>query len=391
MAETVNIGTGKIELTIGHPTDMATQTWTNTQLALKANDTDVTTAFAGVQVQLAGKQDTVTATLPLSKSGSGTISSLWKPSTVSVGSGMFALSSDSLGTLSISLTGTESRTALRLADSNGTVRELTSNTFGGLFWNNYDVSGALNKITALIDGTSGVSSGDSAPATGPAHRIACYESNTAGYTFGTYFYGIGLVVNAVVGLGLWGGTSAAFPEQGTGSGVLPHMLVTSAGRVGIGQQNPTYPLDVTGDIRATGTIYGAVKSFDIAHPDPSKPEMRLRHWVTETDEPGGNLLYRRQVDATQGNNIIQMPDWFKHLATNVLCVASPVRHFGLCWADLDNNDSNCIILGTSKAGIYNVIVTAKRNDICATTMCPQEVEYKPAEEIPGDDVFPSHM
>ncbi len=90
------------------------------------------------------------------------------------------------------------------------------------------------------------------------------------------------------------------------------MLVTSAGRVGSGQQNPTYPLDVTGDIRATGTIYGAVKSFDIAHPDPSKPEMRLRHWVTETDEPGGNLLYRRQVDATQGNNIIQMPDWFKH-------------------------------------------------------------------------------
>jgi hypothetical protein len=38
MTETVNIGTGKIELTIGHPTDMATQTWANTQLALKAND-----------------------------------------------------------------------------------------------------------------------------------------------------------------------------------------------------------------------------------------------------------------------------------------------------------------------------------------------------------------
>jgi len=33
IAETVNIGTGKIELTIGHPTDMATQTWANTQLA----------------------------------------------------------------------------------------------------------------------------------------------------------------------------------------------------------------------------------------------------------------------------------------------------------------------------------------------------------------------
>ena len=40
IAETVNIGTGKIELTIGHPTGMATQTWTNTQLSLKANDAD---------------------------------------------------------------------------------------------------------------------------------------------------------------------------------------------------------------------------------------------------------------------------------------------------------------------------------------------------------------
>ena len=70
MTETVNIGTGKIELTIRHPTDMATQTWANTELALKANDAAVTTAFAGVQVQLAGKQDTLTATLPLTKSRS---------------------------------------------------------------------------------------------------------------------------------------------------------------------------------------------------------------------------------------------------------------------------------------------------------------------------------
>ena len=67
MAETVNIGTGKIELTIGHPTGMATQSWTNTQLALKADDAAVTTAFAGVQLQLATKQDTIPATLPLSK------------------------------------------------------------------------------------------------------------------------------------------------------------------------------------------------------------------------------------------------------------------------------------------------------------------------------------
>ena len=30
MAQTINLGTGKTDLTTGHPTGMATQTWTNT-------------------------------------------------------------------------------------------------------------------------------------------------------------------------------------------------------------------------------------------------------------------------------------------------------------------------------------------------------------------------
>ena len=61
VAQTVNIGTGKVELTIGHPTGMATQTYVNSQIAAathtisdvtglqtaldsKALDSDVTTA-----------------------------------------------------------------------------------------------------------------------------------------------------------------------------------------------------------------------------------------------------------------------------------------------------------------------------------------------------------
>ena len=75
MAQTVNLGTGKIELTIGHPTGMATQTYVNSQIAAathtisdatglqtaldsKALDSDVTTAFAGVNVELAQKVET---------------------------------------------------------------------------------------------------------------------------------------------------------------------------------------------------------------------------------------------------------------------------------------------------------------------------------------------
>ena len=103
--------------------------------------------------------------------------------------------------------------------------------------------------------------------------------------------------------------------------------------------------------------------------------------MIESDEPGGSLSYRRQVDAAHGNNPITMPSWFKHLCTNVMCYASPVRHFGLCWADLDADDDNSVILGTSKAGVYNVLVTTKRNDHCARMMCPQEIEYE-VPEVP---------
>lgn len=53
----MNIGTGKIELIMRHPTGMATQTWANTQLAMKASDAAVSSGFADVQVQLTGKVD----------------------------------------------------------------------------------------------------------------------------------------------------------------------------------------------------------------------------------------------------------------------------------------------------------------------------------------------
>ena len=339
MAETVNIGTGKIELTIGHPTDMATQTWTNTQLALKANDADVTLAFAGYNGLLSQKAETsqVLTNVPAN-----------------------AVFTDTLYT----------------HPSQHSISMITG------------LQTELNKISGLKTGVSGLSLGGG---TGAAHRFAVHEVEIGDpyHTAGSYMYGMGLYVGSTVGTAFWGGTLAALPDQGSGTGAAPHLFIQNNGLVGVNTTAPGYTLDITGDIRATGVVYGSVKSFDIAHPDPSKPDMRLRHWVTESNEPGGNLLYRFQVDAVQGNNTIQMPDYFKHLATNVMCVASPVRHFGLCWADLDNNDSNCIILGTSRAGIYNVILTAKRNDICATTMCPQEVEYQPAEELPGEEPFPT--
>ena len=185
-----------------------------------------------------------------------------------------------------------------------------------------------------------------------------------------------------------GGTGGSLPDQyGTG-GHQPEVLITNTGRVGIGTRNPQQVLDVAGNILASGSISGATKSFDIPHVDPEKEGWRLRHWCVEGDAPGGSLIYKRQVLVAKAGTVsLTMPDWFKLLAKNVLVFVSPFRHFGNAWAAQSEADGNVIEVATSKAGAYNVLVTADRADKCATTMCPQEVEYFPTQEE-GPPPFP---
>jgi len=245
-----------------------------------------------------------------------------------------------------------------------------------------------NKITALVDSYSGLSFGDSAPAAGPSHLIAAYESNTVGYTPGSYFYGIGFCSNGAVGLGLWGGTNAAIPEQVAGSGQLPHLKVTNAGRVGIGDQNPAQALCVSGNAVVTGSITGATKSFDIPH--AGKEGHRLRHWCVEGDAPGGSLIYKRQVTAPKaGLAEVLLPSWFSWLAKNVQVFVNGFKHHGTAWGEQDELDPCIIRLNVSRGGTYNVLIVADRADICATSMCPQETEYIPAVELPSETPFPT--
>ena len=115
--------------------------------------------------------------------------------------------------------------------------------------------------------------------------------------------------------------------------------------------------------------------------------MRLLHWCVESDIPGGMVIYRRQITATKASTItLEMPDWFEHLVKNVIVFCSPDEHFGNAWGKYIND--NIIEIHTSKGGKYNILITASRNDHCATTMCPQEVEYQPAEEIPVEETLP---
>ncbi len=337
MAQTINIGTGKIELTIGHPLDMATQTWTNTQLALKANDADVTLAFAGYNVLLSQKAETsqVLTNVPAN-----------------------AVFTDTLYT----------------HPSQHSISMITV------------LQTELNKSNRLETGVSGVSLGGG---TGAAHRFAVHEVEIGdpNHTAGHYMYGMGLYVGSTVGTAFWGGTLAALPDQGSGTGTAPHLFIKNNGLVGVNTTAPAYTLDITGDIRATGTVYGATKSFDIEH--EGKEGYRLRHWCMEGDAPGGAPIYKRQLTTVKaGVADLIMPSWFGWLAKNVMVFATGYKHFGLAWGEQDSIDSCVIHITVSKGGIYNIMVTADRNDMCATSMCRQEVEYIPEEPEDSPPPFP---
>ena len=352
VAQTVNIGTGKVELTIGHPTGMATQTYVNSQIAAathtisdvtglqtaldsKALDSDVTTAFAGINVELSQKVETsqVLTNVPAN-----------------------AVFTDTLYT----------------HPSQHSISMITG------------LQTELNKISRLETGVSGVSLGGG---TGAAHRFAVHEVEIGdpNHTAGHYMYGMGLYVGSTVGTAFWGGTLAALPDQGSGTGTAPHLFIKNNGLVGVNTTAPAYTLDITGDIRATGTVYGATKSFDIEH--EGKEGYRLRHWCMEGDAPGGSLIYKRQITTVKaGVADLIMPSWFGWLAKNVMVFATGYKHFGLAWGEQDSIDSCVIHITVSKGGIYNIMATADRNDMCATSMCRQEVEYIPEE--PGDSPPP---
>jgi len=84
--------------------------------------------------QLGNKQDTISATAPLNINNN-VLTTYFKPSTVSVGAGITKTANDSTGTLTLTLDGTESRTALKLEDSGGTVRNLTASVTGAILYN----------------------------------------------------------------------------------------------------------------------------------------------------------------------------------------------------------------------------------------------------------------
>ena len=140
---------------------------------------------------------------------------------------------------------------------------------------------------------------------------------------------------------------------------------------------------IASDLSVSGTITAGTKCFVIPHPIPSKTDThRLRHWCIEGDQPGGSLIYKRQITAPKaGVTDLIMQSWFKYLATNVVVLCSGFRHHGTAWGEQDELDPCVIHVTTSRKGVYNVVVLADRCDECARFKCPQKVEYRVRPEI----------
>ena len=91
----------------------------------------------------------------------------------------------------------------------------------------------------------------------------------------------------------------------------------------------------------------------------------------------GGLDYTRQITTTKASVVeCVMPDWFPHLAKDVMVFCNQFQHFGVAWGEQDSTDPRVIHIHTSRGGVDNLIITANRKDF-GSVDCEQAVEFTP--------------
>jgi hypothetical protein len=158
-----------------------------------------------------------------------------------------------------------------------------------------------------------------------------------------------------------------------------NVLVISAWnkRIGINTDSPSQALHVVGNAIVSGSLSKGSGSFDIAHPDPVKKDThRLRHYFVETPSAGGNI-YKYQIECKEGENYIDLPDYFEFLNKDSLVWVDPFKHFGRAWGEVIEGGKRAKIV-VEKTGIYNILIFADRKDeIAMKEFNKYGIEYQP--------------
>jgi len=157
------------------------------------------------------------------------------------------------------------------------------------------------------------------------------------------------------------GTDSTATDSGT-------LVVTG----GLGISGTCY---IGGNCNITGSLSKGSGTFVIPHPDPLKPQWKLRHSFVESPTRGDNL-YRYQVETRGGEASVSLPEYFKYLNENPQVWVSPLRGHGSGSGIIDVEMTR-VTLDVSQDGWYNVLIIGTRKDPIARHMWDQYQEEVP--------------
>ena len=316
VTETANFTTNKVELTIGHPTDMATQTWATSQLAAKQN-----ALTAGTGISIVG--NTISAT-----GGGGGITSV-------TGSGDITAVTSS-GAVAITADATLARTSALAAYQ----PLLTGVTQAG--------SGVSLETIFASKLTLDASTHSN---TSQCNLLMKFGSSQGSYCFSNANY--------------WGW----IPDAGQ-----TLRFYSATGYTALEVSSTSATVTIPGTLNVSGT-----KNFLIPHPDPARvPEAgkawKLRHSCIESDLP--LLVYRVRVDMTSTTQTFEMPSsWFPFITRDAWVTATPHKHFGSAWGEVAE-DGYTFTLHATTLGEWNVLITALRDDHCGQMCAGSPIEFQ---------------
>ena len=130
----------------------------------------------------------------------------------------------------------------------------------------------------------------------------------------------------------------------------------SDGRVGIGTNNPSYNLEVTGTAHVTGTFTAGTKSFLINH--PTKEDHMLQYGSLEGPEYG--VYVRGKTDLSE----IELPEVWINLVHEGSITVSFTPRGKFLPLFLNKIENNTIYVGGTEGGVfYDYVVYGTRKDV----------------------------